>query len=360
MIAAILISYVAVMFVFLRKQTIKYEQTNPEQALPLSVLIPFRGSVSELSGLLNDLNNQDYPLENVEVLIINDSEQPLHLATKSFRFSLQIIDSLARKGKKAAIDLGVSTAKNEHILSLDADVRLKATHLSGFSQAFAAGNDVVVGVLHYNELPKNFSNYFEYYEYYGMQAVTQASVLFGNSLLCSGANLGFTKATYVKTRAIRTDFELESGDDMFLLQAAKKLKLKIFLASGQSSSALLNYQTNLQAVLAQRIRWGAKSVVYKDVSVIAFTLLVAAAVWQYPALKAQAEAGSAYAARIGCSCRYVQGRPLDSCTTDFEPGMEIVSISDDPATRTVTGSVPLLASRSARFAGASGCLLVAE
>ena len=89
-------------------------------------------------------------------------------------------------------------------------------------------------------------------------------------------------------------------------------------------------------------------------------LLVAAAVWQYPALKEQAEAGSAYAARIGCSCRYVQGRPLDSCTTDFEPGMEIVSISDDPATRTVTGSVPLLASRSARFAGASGCLLVAE
>ncbi|OYQ38535.1 glycosyltransferase [Flavobacterium aurantiibacter] len=279
MIAAILISYVAVMFVFLRKRVRKYEQSNAEQVLPLSVLIPFRGSVSELSGLLNDLNNQDYPLENVEVLIINDSEQPLHLATKSFRFSLQIIDSLARKGKKAAIDLGVSTAKNEHILSLDADVRLKATHLSGFSQAFAAENDLVVGVLHYNELPKNFSNYFEYYEYYGMQAVTQASVLFGNSLLCSGADLGFTKATYVKTRAIRTDFELESGDDMFLLQAAKKLKLKIGLASGQSSSALLNYQTNLQAVLAQRIRWGAKSVVYKDVSVIAFTLLVAAAVW---------------------------------------------------------------------------------
>ncbi|WP_298148390.1 glycosyltransferase [Flavobacterium sp.] len=279
MIAAILISYVAVMFVFLRKRTKKHEQTNPEQALPLSVLIPFRGSVSELSSLLNDLNNQDYPLENVEVLIVNDSEQPLHLATESFRFSLQIIDSLARKGKKAAIDLGVSTAKNEHILSLDADVRLKATHLSGFSQAFATENDLVVGVLHFNELPKNFSNYFEYYEYYGMQAVTQASVLFGNSLLCSGANLGFTKATYVKTRAIRTDFELESGDDMFLLQAAKKSKFKIGLASGRSSSALLNYQTNLQAVLAQRIRWGAKSVVYKDVSVLAFTLLVAAAVW---------------------------------------------------------------------------------
>ena len=92
--------------------------------------------------------------------------------------------------------------------------------------------------------------------------------------------------------------------------------------------------------------------------VIGFGVLLAIfLVWKFPSLKAQAELGSAYAARVGCSCRYVQGRSLDSCQTDFEPGMEIVSLSDDPATKTVTGSVPLLASRSARYAGASGCLI---
>lgn len=86
-------------------------------------------------------------------------------------------------------------------------------------------------------------------------------------------------------------------------------------------------------------------------------LAAAAAIWYYPILKAQAEVGSAYAARIGCSCRYVQGRDLDSCKTDFEPGMEIIAVADDPATRTVTGSVPLIASRSARLEGDSGCVL---
>ena len=84
------------------------------------------------------------------------------------------------------------------------------------------------------------------------------------------------------------------------------------------------------------------------------------AVWKFPSFKAQAELGSAYAARVGCSCRYVQGRSLESCQSDFEPGMEMVSLSEDPATKTVTGSVPLLASRSARLAGASGCLLRPE
>lgn len=51
---------------------------------------------------------------------------------------------------------------------------------------------------------------------------------------------------------------------------------------------------------------------------------------------------------------------MDSCVTDFEPGMEIVSVSDDVATKTVTGSVPLLASRSARYEGASGCVFTSE
>lgn len=81
------------------------------------------------------------------------------------------------------------------------------------------------------------------------------------------------------------------------------------------------------------------------------------AIWKYPSFKAQAELGAGYAARIGCSCRYVQGRDLESCKTDFEPGMEIVSVSDDVAAKAVTGNVPLLATRTARFAGASGCLL---
>jgi hypothetical protein len=89
-------------------------------------------------------------------------------------------------------------------------------------------------------------------------------------------------------------------------------------------------------------------------------LLTGFAIWKFPSFKAQAELGSAYAARVGCSCRYVQGRSLESCQSDFEPGMEMVSLSEVPATKTVTGSVPLLASRSARYAGASGCLLRPE
>ncbi|WP_447932923.1 hypothetical protein [Sphingopyxis fribergensis] len=103
-------------------------------------------------------------------------------------------------------------------------------------------------------------------------------------------------------------------------------------------------------------RWGG-CLPWATVLAVLFAIF---AIWKFPSFKAQAELGSAYAARVGCSCRYVQGRSLDSCQSDFEPGMEMVSLSEDPATRTVTGSVPLLASRSARYAGDSGCFLRPE
>ena len=85
-------------------------------------------------------------------------------------------------------------------------------------------------------------------------------------------------------------------------------------------------------------------------------LAVGVVIWQFPTWKALADTGTAYGARIGCSCRYVQGRDLASCATDFEPGMEMVSLSDG-GERAVTASIPLLASRTARLRGATGCVL---
>lgn len=70
----------------------------------------------------------------------------------------------------------------------------------------------------------------------------------------------------------------------------------------------------------------------------------------------QADLAAGYVAHVVCSCRYVGGRDMKSCATDFEPGMEIVRMSDDPAARRVTAWVPGLPKRNARFAGPEfGC-----
>ena len=78
--------------------------------------------------------------------------------------------------------------------------------------------------------------------------------------------------------------------------------------------------------------------------------------WRYAeAWRPQLELGVGYAARVGCACRYIGRRDIAQCRADFEPGMEMIALADEPATRTVTASVPLLASRSVRFDPLLGC-----
>ena len=85
-------------------------------------------------------------------------------------------------------------------------------------------------------------------------------------------------------------------------------------------------------------------------------VLAALTAWYYRGtVMARAVAGTAYGARVACGCRYIEHRPLASCYKDFEPGMEVIRLADDPKTRTVTASVPLLTSRSVRFDSELGC-----
>lgn len=80
-------------------------------------------------------------------------------------------------------------------------------------------------------------------------------------------------------------------------------------------------------------------------------------VWKWNDWRAAAQAGSAYAARITCSCRYVEGRSADSCAMDVADDAGMVSISEVPEEKAITGSVPLMARRTARYKAGYGCLM---
>lgn len=64
-----------------------------------------------------------------------------------------------------------------------------------------------------------------------------------------------------------------------------------------------------------------------------------------------------YSARVACSCRFVAGRSLEDCAKDKLGGMELVTLVDDPATKSVTARFPLLASDTATYREGYGCVL---
>jgi len=79
--------------------------------------------------------------------------------------------------------------------------------------------------------------------------------------------------------------------------------------------------------------------------------------WHWPRLSKDAIAGASFGARTACACHYVEGRPLDQCRSDFEPGMALVILSEDSAAKSVTARFPLLATQTATFRPGEGCVL---
>lgn len=77
-------------------------------------------------------------------------------------------------------------------------------------------------------------------------------------------------------------------------------------------------------------------------------------------IQGQLDVGTAYGARVACSCHYIGGRELQDCEKDFEPGMEVIGLSLDDEKKRVTASVPLIESATAEFREGWGCVMLTD
>ena len=74
-------------------------------------------------------------------------------------------------------------------------------------------------------------------------------------------------------------------------------------------------------------------------------------------MRGDAAAGTAYGARVACSCRFVAGRSMADCAKDKLAGMELIRFRTDEDAKSVTANVPLIASETARLREGYGCVL---
>ena len=96
---------------------------------------------------------------------------------------------------------------------------------------------------------------------------------------------------------------------------------------------------------------------WRRLLLLAMLAAAGALAWFWQPLNGYAKIGSAYGARVACSCHYLGGRSLSDCRKDFEPGMELITLSDDKDAKSVTARFPLLASQTATYREGQGCQL---
>ena len=104
-----------------------------------------------------------------------------------------------------------------------------------------------------------------------------------------------------------------------------------------------------KAMMRRASRW---------LALVPVALLAFWAAVSWPGWEREAQQAAGLAARLGCSCRYIENRTLESCQSDLAgvPWMALVRYEDAPESRRLTAKVPMLATRSARLHKGVGCL----
>ena len=77
-------------------------------------------------------------------------------------------------------------------------------------------------------------------------------------ILCNGANLLFNKTAYLNAYKGRTDFDLASGDDAFLLQNFMRDSRHISRVNAEELTVKTEAPHTLSELLKQRKRWVGK------------------------------------------------------------------------------------------------------
>ncbi|HZU63056.1 MAG TPA: hypothetical protein VFF98_05185 [Novosphingobium sp.] len=125
--------------------------------------------------------------------------------------------------------------------------------------------------------------------------------------------------------------------------ATIKLKRQVWAGGGLAG---------LLAALRRRVPWGMRFGLG-----LAVAGLLLAGGWLLPGLLAKVPLATAYSARVACACRYVAGRDLASCRQDLEAGTELVRLTEDAASHTITARMLLFWAAHATYTPGPGCVL---
>ncbi len=255
------------------------------RAIPLdevTVVIPFRNEAKHLPRIIEDLKAQDYPDHLYSVLLINDhstdgSEKLVTSLTQGWAGVTCLDLPGGKQGKKEAVSLALSRVTSPWVLQTDADCRVGPGFISShMSYLEAHPADLIAGLVTTSKRKGGFLEALERLDLLGLNGTSAGSFALGRPIMCSGANLLFCTQLFHETRRFDPVGKCESGDDMFLLIGARKLKKRLAFNPDRKAQVQTAPVDKTSDLLRQRIRWGAKSTHYRmaDIQMVAVLVVV--------------------------------------------------------------------------------------
>ncbi len=244
-----------------------------------SIIIPFKNESQRIGPLLSSLQNINYPSHLYEIIWVNDhsSDRTVQVIEKEKIICSRIINA-TRTGKKQAIAEGAAHASKEYLIFIDADTSFDRNFLKGWNRfiqnhpgtKFMFGNVIMQG-------GTDFLSFFQQIEFAVLQATGIASTLLKSGITGSASNMCIKKE-FLSTLIDDIRFDIPSGDDMFLLFAAKKHNRQGIAWNYLPESTVFTLpETSLTSFVRQRIRWTGKGKFFNDITTVATGFCVYAA-----------------------------------------------------------------------------------
>ena len=242
---------------WMRLKRIKSKIT-PENSIGLeniTVVIPFRNEEKRISPLVESIKkSQSLPHE---IIFVDDhSEDNTHLLIKQVdNTSIKLISLENKVGKKRAIERGVEEVKTDFILTLDADVHFSPSYFTHLAKLTPAD----LHILPVRQNSVSFLNRFLQQDVLFADLLNKSIAGWIRPIFCSGANLLVKKDAYLEAINQTTYFEIDSGDDVFLLREFQYRNKKIEVYVDSSLAVETELPTTLNESIHQRMRWLGKA-----------------------------------------------------------------------------------------------------
>ena len=280
---ALAISYFLLMFFFTLGWFSLREEVNQsfETTLTVSIIIPFRNEEKNLSNIINALKNQTYDKALMEFVFVDDhsDDGSFSLCETTFNkegyenFKLFRLSDDEGFSKKAALRKGIEKASGEIIITTDADCTMHEHWILSLVRCFEKTESDIISAPVYLEDHGRFFGMLQQLEFSSLIACGAGAIYFNKGFLANGANLAFCKSVYFELDLQNSYKNFSSGDDVFLMLAARK-KYKITFLKSAVSIVSTDAPGTFREFFSQRIRWASKSKGYKDFISTATSLIV--------------------------------------------------------------------------------------
>ena len=225
-----------------------------------SIVIAFRNEEERIDDLLFSLEKSDLEQVNLdEVIFVNDHSfdrtvEKIERWSNHNKFKVRIAHLNHDFGKKKAIHLGIKQVLSTYVLTLDADVQFDSKFLLKMSQTLDANHSlIIVPVIEKNGI------IFSRISSHALSVLSVGLASLGFPINVNGAASAFKREEYIRLEPLKNNFQISSGDDMFILKAFLKFKgsvIKPFVSKG--IHVLTDGPKNLSEFISRGVRWSSK------------------------------------------------------------------------------------------------------